>query len=37
MGNYIENEENAFCGGRSKQPPAKMIFVLAGVLRNRQH
>jgi hypothetical protein len=36
-GNYIGNEKNASCGGRSKQPPAKMNFVLADVLRNRQH
>jgi hypothetical protein len=32
MGNYIGNGENAFCGGRSKQPPAKMTLVLAGRL-----
>jgi hypothetical protein len=37
MGNYIGNGKNAFCGGRSKQPPAKMTFVLAGNLSNRQH
>jgi hypothetical protein len=36
MGNYIGNGKNAFCGGQSKQPPAKMNFVPAGVLRNRQ-
>jgi hypothetical protein len=29
MGNYIGNEKNDFCGGRSKQPPAKMTLVLA--------
>jgi hypothetical protein len=37
MGNYIGNEKNAFCGGQYKQPPAKMNFVPAGVLINRQH
>jgi hypothetical protein len=35
MGNYIGNEKNAICGGRSKQPLALMAFVLAGCLSNR--
>jgi hypothetical protein len=35
MGNYIGNGKNAFCGGRPKQPPAKMTYVLAGDLSNR--
>jgi hypothetical protein len=30
MENYIGNGKNTFCGGRSKQPPAQMAFVLAG-------
>jgi hypothetical protein len=37
MGNYIGNGKNAFCGGRPKQPPAKMTLVLAGQLNDRQH
>jgi hypothetical protein len=37
MRNYIENGENAFCGGRAKQPQVMMTFVLAGGLSNRQH
>jgi hypothetical protein len=37
MGNYIGNEKNAFCGGRSKQSPAKMTLVLVGHLNDRQH
>jgi hypothetical protein len=37
MGNYIGNGKNAFCGERPKQLPAKMTFVLAGGLSNRQH
>jgi hypothetical protein len=36
MGNYIGNGTNAFCGGRSKQPPAKMTLVLAVHLNDRQ-
>jgi hypothetical protein len=36
MGNYIGNGKNAFCGGRSKQLPAKMTLVLAGHY-DRQH
>jgi hypothetical protein len=36
-GELYRKWENAFCGGRSKQPPAKMNFVPAGVLRNLQH
>jgi hypothetical protein len=37
MGNYIGTEKNAFCVGRSKQPPAKMTLVLASHLNDRQH
>jgi hypothetical protein len=37
MGNYIATGKNAFCGGRSKQPPAKMTLVLAVHLNDRQH
>jgi hypothetical protein len=36
-GELYRKWENAFCGGRPKQPPAKMTFVLAGGLSNRQH
>jgi hypothetical protein len=36
MGNYIGNEKNAFCGGRSKQPPTKMTLVLSVHLNDRQ-
>jgi hypothetical protein len=36
MGNYIGNGKNAFCGGRSKQLPAKMTLVLAVHLNDRQ-
>jgi hypothetical protein len=36
MGNYIGNEKNAFCGGRSKQPSAKMTLVLAVHLNDCQ-
>jgi hypothetical protein len=37
FGELYSKWENAFCGGRSKQPPAKMSFVLVGGLSNRQH
>jgi hypothetical protein len=36
MWNYIGNGKNAFCGGRSKQPPAKMTLVLAVLLNDHQ-
>jgi hypothetical protein len=36
-GELYRNGKNAFCGGRPKQLPAKMTFVLAGGLSNRQH
>jgi hypothetical protein len=36
MRNYIGNEKNAFCGERSKQPPAKMTLVLPVHLNDRQ-
>jgi hypothetical protein len=37
MRNYIGIGKNAFCGGQSKQPPAKMTLVLVGHLNDRQH
>jgi hypothetical protein len=36
-GELYRKWKNIICGGRSKQPPAKMTLVLAVHLNDRQH